>query len=183
MTGPEPGERRGGARSTALAVVLVLQALAAAFFAGDAVADITLAGLDLHVAMEAVIALALAAGVVFGAREMRRMVEQADRSEAALMAARGALGELIEARFAHWGLTPAEASVALMALKGFDVAAIAGLRGAAPGTVRAQLAHVYAKAGVASRAELLAVFIDDLLEGPVEGPAAGGDELPAAREG
>lgn len=177
MSAPDDG--RGGARSTALALVLVVQALAAVFFAGDAMADLALAGFGLHVAMEGVIALALVVGVVFGAREMRRMIEQADRSEAALMAARGALGDLIEARFESWKLTPAEASVAILALKGFDVAAISDLRGAALGTVRAQLAHVYAKAGVSSRAELLSVFIEDLLDGPV----GSGDAVPAPRQG
>jgi DNA-binding CsgD family transcriptional regulator len=52
--------------------------------------------------------------------------------------------ELVTQRFAEWGLTAAEADVALFALKGFDTAGIAELRGAAHGTVSAQLAQVYA---------------------------------------
>jgi len=69
------------------------------------------------------------------------------------------------ARFAEWKLTPAEADVAMFALKGCDAAAIAEMRGAATGTVRAQLARVYAKAGVSSRADLVSLFFDDLLDG------------------
>ena len=43
------------------------------------------------------------------------------------------------------------------------MAEIAGLRGAQAGTVRVQLAKVYAKAGVTSRTQLLSVFIEDLM--------------------
>ena len=54
-------------------------------------------------------------------------------------------------------------SGALFALKGCDVAEIAQLRGAAQGTVRAQLSQVYAKAGVTSQAGLVSLFLEDLL--------------------
>lgn len=157
----------GGRRATALALILALQAMAAVFFVGDVVADVTFEGVDLHLVLEAVVAFALILGVVFGAFEMRRTLERAERSDTALSAARGAMTDLIETRFAEWGLTPAENEVALLALKGFDAAEIAGLRGAASGTVRAQLARVYAKSGVASRAELLSIFMDDLIAAPV----------------
>ncbi|GMG84527.1 helix-turn-helix transcriptional regulator [Paralimibaculum aggregatum] len=175
-------EAPGGRRETALALVLALQAMAAVFFVGDVLADITFDGADLHLVLEAAVALALVLGVLFGALEMRRTLEEAERSRTALSAARGAMTDLIEARFAAWRLTPAETEVAFLALKGFDVAAIAGLRGAAAGTVRAQLARVYAKSGVASRAELLSLFMDDLIAGPVAGEPSGADaaRLPAA---
>ena len=55
----------------------------------------------------------------------------------------------------------------MLALKGFDVAEIAAIRNAASGTVRAQLTRVYAKAEVSSRAQLLSLFIEDLLDGAV----------------
>ncbi len=157
----------GGRRATALALVLALQAMAAVFFVGDVLADITFDGVDLHLVLESAVALALILGVVFGALEMRRTLEDVERSETALSAARGAMADLIGTQFAAWGLTPAEREVALLALKGFDVAAIARLRGAASGTVRAQLARIYAKSGVTNRAELLSVFIEDLIAGPV----------------
>ncbi|MFN3642142.1 MAG: helix-turn-helix transcriptional regulator [Gemmobacter sp.] len=73
------------------------------------------------------------------------------------------------AQFRAWGLTPAERDVAWLALEGLDTAEIAGRRGAAAGTVRAQLARVYAKAGVSGRAQFAALFVEDLLAGPVRG--------------
>ena len=66
-------------------------------------------------------------------------------------------------RFADWGLSSAEADVALFALKGCSIAQIAALRDAAQGTVRAQLSQVYAKAGVSSQPMLMSLFLDDLM--------------------
>ena len=71
--------------------------------------------------------------------------------------------EVIGKQFTAWGLTPAERDVALFALKGLDIADIAELRGAAQGTVRAQLTRIYAKAGVSGRAQFAAWFVEDLL--------------------
>ena len=172
----------GGRRPTVLALILALQALAAVFFLGHVLADITVDGIDLHLVLEAAVAIALILGVVFGALEMRRTLEAVGRSETALSAARGAMIGLIETRFADWGLTPAEREVRLLALKGFDVAAISRFRGAATGTVRAQLARIYAKAAVSSRTELLSVFMDDLIAGPVDEtpPDSGSAHEPAA---
>ena len=70
---------------------------------------------------------------------------------------------MIEVYFDRWKLTAAEANVALLAIKGFEVAEIAELRGASASTVRVQLTRVYAKAGVASRTQLLSLFIEDLM--------------------
>lgn len=165
--------RRSG-RAGALAVLLAVQALCAVFFVADVTADFRLAGWIPHTVFEALVALALFAGVGLCALELRRVVEDMRRADAAVAAASGALAEVIGARFAEWGLTAAEADVALFALKGFETAEIAGLRGAAAGTVRAQLARVYAKAGVSNRAGLIALFLEDLLAGlPEPAPASG----------
>lgn len=146
-----------------VAAVVAIQALAATFFVADAVGDVAADGVTPHIAIEALIAFALLAGVVLGARHMQLLVAEARRREHALAVASGALGEHIAGRFAEWGLTPAEADVALFAIKGCDVAEIARLRGAAQGTVRAQLSQVYAKAGVTSQAGLVSLFFEDLL--------------------
>jgi len=53
--------------------------------------------------------------------------------------------------------------IGLMAIKGLDLAEIAAVRGAAQGTVRAQLTRIYAKAGVSGRAQFAAYFVEDLL--------------------
>ncbi|MGX1308604.1 DNA-binding CsgD family transcriptional regulator [Amorphus suaedae] len=157
----------GGGRVSVLAGLIVLQSLCAVFFIADVAGDFGRAGLDIHSVFEAAVSLALAVGVVFGGLEMRRTLERNRRAEAAASAASGAFAELIATRFDRWGLTPGEAEVAMLALKGFDVAEIAAIRNAASGTVRAQLTRVYAKAEVSSRAQLLSLFIEDLLDGAV----------------
>ena len=80
--------------------------------------------------------------------------------------------DLICLRFEEWQLAAAKAAVALFALKGCDAPEIARLRGAASGTVRAQLSAVYAKAGVSSQAALVSLFIEDLLGNGITAPAA-----------
>ncbi|NMN07595.1 MULTISPECIES: helix-turn-helix transcriptional regulator [unclassified Novosphingobium] len=147
-----------------LTVVLGCQVLAAMFFALDVAGDITDAGLGWHLSIELGATLALAAGVVVGAIHVRSLIERARQDQAMLAAARGAMGALIRARFAEWHLTAAEADVALFAIKGLDVSEIAGLRGSAQGTVRAQLTRIYAKAGTTSQTGLIALFMDELID-------------------
>jgi DNA-binding NarL/FixJ family response regulator len=161
------GARRArGPGVAAMAALAALQSVAGVFFIVDAAGDIVAEGITPHIVIEATIATALVAGVVLGAFQARAMLAEARRKEAALAVAAGALGEVVASRFRAWRLTPAEADVAAFALKGFDVAEIAALRNAAAGTVRAQLARVYEKAGVGSRAGLASLFLEDLLGPP-----------------
>lgn len=148
-----------------LTLVLAFQALAAMFFAVDVASDIASSGLGLHLAVELAATLALFAGVVVGAIQVRSMIVLARADDTLIAAAKGAMSALIRERFAEWGLTGAEADVALFAIKGLNVAEIARLRGSAQGTVRAQLTHIYAKAGMTSQAGLIAGFMDDLVDG------------------
>ena len=149
-----------------MASVVALQTLAMTFFIFDAAADVAADGLSAHVAVEAFAALGLMAGVGLGIILLRRLLAADRRKSAALAVAAGALSEVIAARARDWGLTPAETDVAIFALKGCDVAEIARLRNAAPGTVRAQLARVYQKAGVNSRSALASLFLDELITVP-----------------
>lgn len=161
--------RKSFPRGTAtLSLVVAAQALAATFFVLDFLGDIRSDGWTRHLILEAGASLALLTGILVGTFYLRSLVEAARRDELAVAAASGAMTELIGMRFAQWGLTPAEADVALFALKGLDAAEIARLRGAAAGTVRAQLTRVYAKAGVTSHSALVALFLDDLIETPIQ---------------
>jgi DNA-binding CsgD family transcriptional regulator len=153
-------------RRLAVGAAVAVQSLAVVFFIGDVVSDWRAGGVGRHMLIETVFAVALLAGVVFGARELKRLILQARHRDAAAAAAAGAFHELIALRFRQWKLTPAEADVALFALKGCDPPEIAQLRGVAAGTVRAQLATIYAKAGVANRAALLGLFVDELMAWP-----------------
>ena len=150
-------------RASALALILVVQALAAAFFIADVGQDLLWGGLNPHSVLEAIVALALIIGTAFGALQMRQILNRIKQAETAMSIASGALFDLIEARFQEWGLTPSEAEVALFTLKGLDIAEIAQARGSAEGTVRAQMTKVYAKAKVSGRGQLTSLFIEDLL--------------------
>ena len=72
------------------------------------------------------------------------------------------LGRAIESQFDAWALTPAEADIASLLLKGATLREIAVLRRTAESTIRQQAQGVYRKSGLASRAELSAYFLEDL---------------------
>jgi DNA-binding CsgD family transcriptional regulator len=150
-------------RPIAWAIFLIVQTLATVFFVGDALADYLAGQLSPHLMFEMLVALALALGMAFGVMVLRQTLEEMRAQDVALASARGALGDVIAAQFTAWGLTPAERDVGFLALKGLDVAEIAEMRGAAAGTVRAQLTRIYAKAGVSGRAQFAAWFVEDLL--------------------
>lgn len=148
------------------ALVVSLQSVAAIYFIVDAVQESGVGALAVN---DILVALALLAGSLFGGMMVRRLLDEARRHAAALAIARGAMGELIEERFAAWGLSPSEAEVALFALKGCTIAEIAQLRGSASGTVRSQLSQVYAKAEVSGQPMLMSLFLDELVEtGPAQ---------------
>jgi DNA-binding NarL/FixJ family response regulator len=69
----------------------------------------------------------------------------------------------IEGQFAHWQLTPAETEVGFLLLKGFSLKEIADIRNTKLKTVQQQSQAIYQKTGLASRSELAAFFLEDLL--------------------
>ena len=73
------------------------------------------------------------------------------------------LGGAIDAQFERWSLTPAEREVALLLLKGLSHKEIATVRGVGEATVRQQAQGMYKKAGLSSRNDLAAFFLEDLL--------------------
>lgn len=159
-----PDIRTAGRRQTvALSLFLVIQTLGTVFFVGDVIADLRADPLSAHFIFEAIVTAALVLGVIFGTFALRRTIELLRAQDQALAVARGALSDVIDGQFQAWALTPAERDVGLLALKGLDVAEIAELRGAAQGTVRAQLTRIYSKAGVSGRAQFAAYFVEDLL--------------------
>lgn len=169
----ETRARRLERKAAGMSVLVVLQALACTFFLADVVGDVAVEDIGPHLAAEALAAVGLLVAVVLAAFQARDYIAAARRDEAAVAAAQGALSELIRMRFSDWRLTPAEADVALFALKGCDVGEIARLRGSATGTVRAQLARIYAKADVDSHSALIALFLEELIDLPHH---AGDDE-------
>ena len=159
-----PDIRTAGRRQTAaLSLFLLIQTTGTVFFVGDVIGDLRADPMSAHFIFEAVVTAALVLGIIFGTFALRRTIELLRVQDQALAVARGALSDVIEGQFTAWTLTPAERDVGLLALKGLDVAEIAELRGAAHGTVRAQLTRIYSKAGVSGRAQFAAFFVEDLL--------------------
>ena len=147
--------------------VVAVQAVAAAYFMVDAIDEHRGGGVGSTLSLsvfDLLVGFALLAGIAYVAASVRQLQREAERREQALAVAQGAMTALIEERFAKWNLSRAEAEVALFALKGFTIAQIAELRGAASGTVRSQLSQVYAKAGVNGQPMLMSLFLDDLIE-------------------
>jgi DNA-binding CsgD family transcriptional regulator/uncharacterized membrane protein len=69
----------------------------------------------------------------------------------------------IQKQFDSWQLTPAEAEVGMLMLKGLSHGEIAHVRNASERTVRDQARAIYRKSGVTGRTELSAFFLEDLL--------------------
>lgn len=152
-----------------LGLVVVVQLICALFFIGQIA--ISVFGLPIgpinwtyHELIEIGAALGLLIGSVFGALALRSARQRSHAAEAALKRAQGAFKDVLEMRFADWDLTAAERDVALFAIKGYSTQDIAGLRGVSEGTVKAQSNAIYRKSGVSGRAQLLSLFIDELVE-------------------
>lgn len=160
-----------GRRAFLLAVLIVINVLCVAFFVADVVTDFASFGTAeaAHLLVEAVAAVSMGAATLFLIYELRRIMNRSALMEIGLEAARGEMSALIERHFDAWHLSAAEREVALLVLKGFDNEAIAQVRGTAAGTVRAQCAAIYAKAGVDGRSQLMSVFVEELLAEPLIG--------------
>ena len=155
-------------RKLALLLLLAVQVLCTLFF----VADILSSRLnlvpgplswELREILEIAAAVGLVSGLGMGIVLFRRTLRERNQAQERLRRASGAFLELLEERFAEWGLTPAERDVALFAIKGMSTAEIAVLRTTSEGTVKAQTNAIYRKAGVTGRPQLLSLFIDDLM--------------------
>ena len=141
---------------------IVSEEVAGAIFGEQAIGILESDGL------EYLIITALVVGLIASGFEIRRGLKRQKRMEQQVKAASGAFASLLEEHFELWKLTPSEADVALLALKGFSIAEIAAFRQTAEGTVKAQCNAIYRKAGVSGRPQLLSLFIDELLGGVVE---------------
>ncbi|KIN70668.1 Transcriptional regulator, LuxR family protein [Sulfitobacter noctilucae] len=71
--------------------------------------------------------------------------------------------ETVIARHAPvWGLSQAEADVAIFVAKGFSNSEVAEMRGCAIATVKSQLGSIYNKSGLESRYQLIAFVTDEV---------------------
>lgn len=155
-----------------VSVIVVVQVFCAFFFVGEIL--VTLFGLssqpmrwETRELIEIGAAIGLVLGVGLGTALLVRTARHSRHVEDKLRGLSTAFRDLMEERFADWGLTPAERDVALFAIKGLSTAEIATLRATSEGTVKAQTNAIYRKAGVNGRSQLLSLFIEDLMDGAI----------------
>ena len=152
-----------------LTVVLCVQVVCAAFFVVQIVASVfalpipPLSWTFIEL-VEIGAAIGLVAGVGISILALRQARAQAAKAQAALKRAQSAFRDVLEDLFADWQLTPAERDVAIFAIKGFSTQEMATLRSVSEGTIKAQTAAIYRKAGVSGRPQLLSLFIDELVD-------------------
>lgn len=154
-------------------VVRVMQLSCVAFFTADVIFDLsavarsaTMPGFAevLHLSFETLAAGFLVASLWMGLKYERALRSIGEDKDATLSALRACFDDLINARFEKWSLSQAERDVALLAFRGLRISEIATLRGTREGTVKAQMSSVFHKAGVTTRAEFLALFMDEFLD-------------------
>lgn len=150
-------------------LTVILQLIACLFFLGQillGLAGISLRPLpwQLYEVLEILSGLALLAGVIIGILLYRRSQKERHRIQTALRHASTAFGEVLVERFAEWGLSVAERDVAMFLIKGSSTTEIAQMRNTSEGTIKAQNASIYRKAGVTGKTQLLSLFVEDLFE-------------------
>ena len=80
-------------RAVATTFLVILQALATIFFIADVAGDLAQDGWSMHLLVETGATVALLAGVVFGALQLRWLILRARLDETAVATARGAMSE------------------------------------------------------------------------------------------
>jgi len=95
--------------------------------------------------------------------DMEQLHQEKDRWKHETHQLLAGLSVKIEKQFSHWKLTQAETEVGFLLLKGFSLKEIADIRNTKIKTVQQQSQSIYQKTGLASRSELAAFFLEDLL--------------------
>lgn len=146
--------------------LFALQVICTIFFAGDVFQDVLgvpEAKGEASDLLEAGVTLCLILGTIFTGWELRSMFRRERKLSQQIEVASGAFAELLQREFDSWELTEAEQAVALMGIKGYSILEISRLRDTKEGTIKAQNAAIYRKAGVSGRLQLLSHFVEDLM--------------------
>ena len=155
-------------------VGLALSTICIAFFAMDVAGDLFLdndfPGGNLHLGLEIFVVIISVSAFSFHIVELVRLVRKHEKINTQVRIASGEFAGVIEELFVSWQLTPAERDVAMLLVKGLSFGGIAAARNAKEGTVKAQANAIYRKAKVSSRHELVALFLDELLQDIEIGP-------------
>lgn len=150
-------------------LAVILQLVACVFFLGQILLGLIGVSLrplpwQLYETLEILSGIALLAGVMMGGMLFRRSQKERHRIQTALRQASSAFGEVLVEHFAEWELSTAEKDVAMFLIKGSSTAEIAQMRNTSEGTIKAQNASIYRKAGVTGKTQLLSLFVEDLFD-------------------
>ncbi len=154
-------------QSRVLLVLIIVQIVCAFFFVYDVARDIESLDDLAHLIPESLATICLVLGIAVEIRVLLGLLRHQQHLMQGLDVASGALAELMASYFTQWNLTAAEQDVAGFAIKGYSIAEIAGLRGSAEATIKAQLNAIYRKSGTQGRAQLVSVLVEDLLRAPL----------------
>ena len=116
-----------------------------------------------HLTMELLAEAALILAVVLSYQSYVRLRADSKHEHELGHAIRTGFDKIIMERFWDWNLTKSECEIAILAIRGLSIAEIAAYRKTKCGTVKSHLHHVYVKASVGSRSDLLAGLMDELL--------------------
>jgi len=119
-----------------------------------------------HIGPEVLIIIGTVVIAVLALLQVRRMKERADRFQARTKTYAQGLSREIDRQFDEWSLSEAEKEIALLILKGLSNREIAHIRDTSEHTIKQQSSAIYRKSGQASRGELGAFFLEDLLSPP-----------------
>lgn len=165
------GDRRRQILLTALIASIILVTTGDMIFDADEGSDMGHISVEIVLVLLCIFAigviwkdsLALGRNIETLSNELKMVKQDAQhwRAEAAQLI-RG-ISSMIDKQFSEWKLTAAEKDVGFLLLKGLSFKEIAEIRGASERTVRQQAQEIYAKSGVAGRAEFSAFFLEDLL--------------------
>ncbi|MBI5066832.1 MAG: helix-turn-helix transcriptional regulator [Deltaproteobacteria bacterium] len=163
--------------SPALLWPVALAGALAIFVAADLVADIADGVPTIHLVIESLALLLCLAGVWGTGRQLHRALCRArdlhdtvERSRADLHrlgaeveAMASGVRTMVDLHFTRWKLTTAEREVAVHVLRGLSYKEVAEARDTSEHTVRNQAYAIYRKAGLGSRTDMAAFFLEQLL--------------------
>ena len=120
---------------------------------------------DNHILLEWIAVLGLGFTVGFVGVNFWRTLDENRKFRAASKLAAGEFLDVMVREMEAWNLSDSERQVALLLIKGLTIREIADVRHTKAGTIKSQCNAIYRKAGVHSRNELAAFFIEDLMNG------------------
>ena len=117
-----------------------------------------------HLVLELIAVIALSLGFLENAKKLKRLEKEHEAQANCLHYLKRDFEALIRSKFLEWALTPAEIDTAMLMLKGLKNEEIARIRNVKIGTVKVQSHTALNKAGLKSRNELMAFFMDEFID-------------------